>query len=158
MGGLILRIKVVPICKLLFGTCSYYRGVLNFGFILHMWFLWLYIPVPCNRTELDPATVFKVLVGTMSYRWFDLFKAVGMSYDALVEIKERFPYDAEISLFEAITEWLKGEGPKPSWKSLADTLSYEMLESKLANEITEKHFSEDDYAEAELLRKDGNGH
>ena len=106
-----------------------------------------------DPTKLDPASVFKTLVGTMNYRWFDLFKALGLSHNSLEEIRQKHPYDPNVSLFEAILKWLRGNEPTPSWKALADTLSLKFLESKLATEIAEKHFSAKENAEAEKYKE-----
>lgn len=95
--------------------------------------------------ELHPATVFKELVAKMNFVWFDLFRALGMEHKTLEGIRQLYPCDPNISLFEAISEWLKGGGPggqrSPNWESLVHTLRQDMLEAKLADAIAEKHFS-----------------
>lgn len=80
----------------------------------------------------------------MNYLWFDLFVALGMEFKTLEAIRQCYPINPNISLFEAITEWLRGDTPTPSWKALVDVLRHKMLEAKLADSIAEKHFSAQD--------------
>lgn len=77
----------------------------------------------------------------MSYVWFDLFRALGIEHKALEGIRQRYPFDPDASLFEAIGEWLGDGKINPSWKALVETLHSEMLEAKLADVVAEKHFS-----------------
>ncbi len=72
--------------------------------------------------------------------WFDLFKAIGMDLQTLEGIREKYPCDPEVSLFEAILVWVEGEDPKPSWKALVDALHC-MLEGKLADFIAIRRYS-----------------
>lgn len=73
--------------------------------------------------------------------WLELFRVLGMDYKTLVSIRDKYPKDAEISLFEAISEWIRGQDPKPSWRALVDALRNKMLEAKLADGIAERHFT-----------------
>ncbi len=106
---------------------------------------------------MDPGTIFKVLVGTMNYMWFDLFVALGMSHQKMDRIRQKYPCDPNVSLFEAIVEWLNGEEPCPSWKALADVLRFKMLKSKLADEIEREHLSRTETLAADECRKGWHG-
>ena len=79
----------------------------------------------------------------MSYMWFDLFRALGVDFKVLESIRQRYPFNPDVSLFEVIGEWLGGGASKgePSWKDLVNVLRSEMVEAKLADAIAEKHFS-----------------
>ena len=77
----------------------------------------------------------------MKYVWFDLFKALGLEHEALEEIRKQHPRDPYVSLYKAVSEWVRGEKPQPSWSTLAQVLRQDMLEVKLADGIAERHFS-----------------
>ena len=89
--------------------------------------------------ELHTVAIFKELVAKMNYLWFDLFKALGMEHRDLEIIRQQYPFNPNISLFEAISEWLKRGNA--SWVSLVQALRQNMLEAKLADGIAERHFS-----------------
>lgn len=101
------------------------------------------IPEFSNPTELHPVSVFRDLVEEMGFVWFDLFRSLGVDHKVLEGIRQRYPFDPDASLFEAIGEWLGGRS-KPSWTALVDALRSEMLEAKLADTIAERHFSAQD--------------
>ena len=78
--------------------------------------------------------------------WFDLFRALGVDHKILESIRQRFPFDSDASLFEAINEWLRASQEEASWNALVSTLRSKMLEAKLADTIAEKHLSAKDLA------------
>ena len=110
---------------------------------------------PSDMTDLDPGTIFKLLVGTTNVMWFDLFVALGVSYTHLEEIREQQPYDPNLCLYKSILLWLDGQIPKPSWKALADVLHFKMLQAKLVSTISLLHFSDEERAEEDRYLKGG---
>ena len=113
----------------------------------------LFLAVPAAPTELDPCTIFRLLVGTTSVLWFDIFNALGVDHATLMDLRKQYPTSPQVCLYKAILVWVEGTVPKPSWKALAGVLNFKMLESDLAKTIALQHLSEEERVEEEAYLK-----
>ena len=87
------------------------------------------------------------------YLWYDLFKFLGLNFEALTSIREKHPTNPHICLYKAILVWLSGVGEEPSWWALADVLEHKLLDPETASVIVSQHFSDEETAKREEYLK-----
>lgn len=68
-------------------------------------------------------------------QWFELFQAVGVNRDKLVDMRDRYRKDPKVCMHEVVRLWFSLNKPRPSWELLVKALRYTLLEPVHADRV-----------------------
>ena len=68
-------------------------------------------------------------------QWFDLFHELGLDYDKLEYLQNKYSKDPKVCMYEAAKFWVEQGDPKPSWERISHVLRYKLLDPEHADRI-----------------------